>query len=61
MWVHGSIAYTCQDPWIQNKTVRENILWGRPYDEETYLKTLKVCELEQDMKVRSLPSEEHHH
>ena len=31
--VAGSIGYAAQDPWIQNATLRNNILMGHDYDE----------------------------
>ena len=34
----GGIAYAAQESWIQNETIRENILFGSPYDEERYRK-----------------------
>ena len=33
----GSVAYCPQSAWIQNATVRDNITFGRPFDEETVL------------------------
>ena len=51
--INGSIAYCNQDPWIQNATLRNNILFGNEYNEELYLKILKICALEEDIK--SLP------
>ena len=30
--VLGSIAYVAQQAWIQNANVKENILYGHPYD-----------------------------
>jgi ATP-binding cassette subfamily C (CFTR/MRP) protein 1 len=32
--VEGGIAYCQQDPWIQCMTLRDNILFGSPYDED---------------------------
>jgi len=32
------IAYAAQETWVQNDTIRENILYGLPYDEERYKK-----------------------
>lgn len=43
-------AYAPQVPWMQSKTIRENILFGSPYDEEKYMKVLKLCQLESDLK-----------
>lgn len=38
-------------PWIQNKTIRENILFGLPIDEERYNRTIKICELSRDLEI----------
>lgn len=43
--VNGSIAYCCQDPWIQNISIRENILFGCKYDVRFYWKIIEACEL----------------
>lgn len=32
--IAGSVAYTAQDPWIQNMTLRDNILMGEEMDED---------------------------
>jgi len=47
--VLGEIAYTSQDSWIQNVTLRDNILMGRPYDELYYNLTLEACALKSDL------------
>ncbi|KAI8873555.1 P-loop containing nucleoside triphosphate hydrolase protein [Ramicandelaber brevisporus] len=51
MSINGSLAYCTQQSWIQNATVRDNILFGRPYDEERYRKVIKICALERDLKT----------
>lgn len=38
----GSIAYVPQQAWIQNATVKENILFGQPLDPKRYARTIKV-------------------
>ncbi|KAK9466533.1 P-loop containing nucleoside triphosphate hydrolase protein [Lipomyces arxii] len=48
--IGGSVAY-CPQPWIQNSTLMDNILFGRPYDEERYNRVIKDCALERDLKV----------
>ncbi|KAK7203382.1 ABC multidrug transporter [Myxozyma melibiosi] len=48
--IGGKIAY-CPQPWIQNSTLRENILFGREYDEDKYKQILKACALEHDVEV----------
>lgn len=30
--VNGTIAYASQIPWIMNDTIKNNILFGLPYD-----------------------------
>ncbi len=40
--VGGSVAYTAQDPWIQNSSLRNNVLMGQPFEEERYWRTIKV-------------------
>jgi ABC-type multidrug transport system fused ATPase/permease subunit len=34
----GGVAYAAQEAWVQNETIRDNILFGSPYDEERYQK-----------------------
>lgn len=47
--VRGSIAYCEQAAWIQNMTLRDNILFGRPYDVQRYQSVLSACALEADL------------
>ncbi|CAK7272308.1 hypothetical protein SEPCBS119000_005053 [Sporothrix epigloea] len=48
-----SIAYIAQIPWIENATIRENIIFGLPVDEERYKKTIEVCALTKDLEMLS--------
>lgn len=54
VFVGGSVAYCSQQPWIQNMTVRENILFGRPYEFQKYQKVIDACALTADLA--SLPA-----
>lgn len=38
-------------PWIQNASVRENILFGCPFDAKKYERVLKACCLDADMTI----------
>nr|AJD79132.1 ABCC3 [Pectinophora gossypiella] len=48
--VHGKVSYACQEAWLFPSTVRENILFGQPYDAEKYKKVCRTCALEKDFK-----------
>ncbi|KAF8558202.1 ABC transporter [Imleria badia] len=50
----GSVAYCAQTAWIQNATIRENICFGRPFEEERYWKAVRDSCLEPDLQM--LPS-----
>jgi ABC-type bacteriocin/lantibiotic exporter with double-glycine peptidase domain len=45
------VSYVQQQPWIQNKSIKNNILFGMPYDEEKYKETIKICELKRDLQI----------
>jgi len=47
----GSIAIVEQEPTIFAGTFRENVTFGKPYDEEFYKKVVKACNLESDLKL----------
>ncbi|XP_074152159.1 ATP-binding cassette sub-family C member 2 [Sminthopsis crassicaudata] len=47
----GSIAYVPQQSWIQNGSVKDNILFGSPLDEERYYQVLEACALLTDLKI----------
>lgn len=49
--INGSISYVQQSPWIQNKTIKDNILFGRPFDSQKYRKVIKICELTRDLEI----------
>lgn len=47
------IAIVTQDPWIQHGTIRDNILFGKPYDATKYRDVLEVCALTADLRMLS--------
>ncbi|QRV86003.1 ABC transporter transmembrane region [Ceratobasidium sp. AG-Ba] len=47
----GGIAYAAQEAWIQNETIRNNILFGSEYDEERYNAVISQCALERDLSL----------
>ncbi|KAG2113689.1 ABC transporter type 1, transmembrane domain-containing protein, partial [Suillus clintonianus] len=47
----GGVAYAAQESWVQNETIRDNILFGAPYDEIRYKTVLHQCALERDLTL----------
>ncbi|CAK5284084.1 unnamed protein product, partial [Mycena citricolor] len=51
---HGNahaISYVAQIPWLENASIRNNILFGTPMDEERYRRVLFSCALLPDLEV----------
>ncbi|KAJ2553378.1 hypothetical protein EV175_002965 [Coemansia sp. RSA 1933] len=48
-----NIAYVAQEAWLRNATIRENILFGEPYNKERYEEVLRVCALKPDLRILS--------
>ena len=46
----GSLVYVPQLAWVFSGTIRENILFGEPYDELKYTKVINACALTEDIK-----------
>ena len=47
----GSLAYVPQQAWIQNLTLKDNILFSKPLDEAKYQELLEACALKQDLDI----------
>lgn len=52
--VFGSIAYVGQECYCLVGTIKENILFGSPWDKQKYAKVLSVCALEEDLAALPL-------
>ncbi|KAK7205781.1 P-loop containing nucleoside triphosphate hydrolase protein [Myxozyma melibiosi] len=46
-----SVAYCAQQAWILNDTIRNNILFGRPMDEDRYRRVIYACALARDLEI----------
>uniref|UniRef100_A0A8C3TA56 ATP binding cassette subfamily C member 3 n=1 Tax=Chelydra serpentina TaxID=8475 RepID=A0A8C3TA56_CHESE len=55
--VKGSVAYVPQQAWIQNATLKDNILFGQQHNEQKYQNVLEACALKTDLEV--LPGGDH--
>ncbi|KAH9829649.1 uncharacterized protein C8Q71DRAFT_887891 [Rhodofomes roseus] len=47
----GGVAYAAQESWVQNETIRDNILFGAPYEERRYQTVLEQCALKRDLEL----------
>lgn len=52
LYIRGqNIAYCPQEAWIMNQSIKENILFGRRFDQVAYIKTVEACQLLPDFKI----------
>jgi ABC-type Mn2+/Zn2+ transport system ATPase subunit len=47
----GRVGYCPQTAWIQNSTLKENILFGQPFDEQKYKDVIYHCCLTRDLEI----------
>ena len=47
----NGVAYAAQESWVQNETIRENILFGSEFDEARYRKVIHQCGLTKDLTL----------
>ncbi|KAJ3748238.1 multidrug resistance-associated ABC transporter [Lentinula raphanica] len=51
-WIIRKVcAYVPQSAWLRNASIKENILFNLPFDEERYRKTMEACALVSDMEI----------
>lgn len=51
-WIlSGAVAYVGQTPWLESASLRDNILFGLPFDEKRYNIVLDVCALKKDIEI----------
>ncbi|GAN05655.1 multidrug resistance-associated ABC transporter [Mucor ambiguus] len=46
-----ALAYASQTAWLQNASIRDNILFGLPCVESRYRETLTACALDKDLEI----------
>ena len=49
--IRGKAAYVAQEAFIQNLSVRDNILFGAPFDQERYDQVVEACSLTSDFAL----------
>jgi ATP-binding cassette subfamily C (CFTR/MRP) protein 1 len=47
----GYVSYCAQTPWVVNDTVRDNVLFGRDFDEDRYNEVVSACALVDDLAI----------
>ncbi|OWT36272.1 ATP-binding cassette transporter [Cryptococcus neoformans] len=45
------VSYAAQESWCTSDSVRDNILFGEPFEESRYWKVISACGLEPDLKL----------
>ena len=45
------MAYVAQQAWIQNSTLRDNILFCKEYQQKKYEGTIEACALKTDLEI----------
>lgn len=48
---NGRIAYIPQQAWIQNSSLKSNILFGKNLDEKAYNRVVDACALKPDLEM----------
>ncbi|XP_031594894.2 canalicular multispecific organic anion transporter 1 [Oreochromis aureus] len=49
--IQGSLAFVPQQAWIQNATLRDNILFGSPHEEKRFKEVIQACALAPDLEL----------
>jgi ABC-type multidrug transport system fused ATPase/permease subunit len=49
--VNGEISYVSQISWIENDTLKNNVLFNQPYESEKYDKIIEISELKPDLEM----------
>ncbi len=49
--INGDIFYVPQEPWIFPGTIKQNILFGKPYDQQKFNEVIEMCALNRDIKT----------
>ncbi|ODV92295.1 hypothetical protein CANCADRAFT_30494 [Tortispora caseinolytica NRRL Y-17796] len=47
----NSVAYCAQQAWLFNDTIKNNILFSAPFDEDRYSKVVEACALQRDFDI----------
>ena len=46
-----AVSYAAQMPWLRHQSIKDNILFGQPMDEERYNDVVECCALRPDLEI----------
>jgi ABC-type transport system involved in cytochrome bd biosynthesis fused ATPase/permease subunit len=46
-----AISYAAQSPWLRHQSIKDNIIFGQPFDEERYNDVVECCALRPDLDI----------
>ena len=49
--VDATVSYVAQTAWVQSMSLRENVIFGRPFDEDSYHQALEAACMEKDIAL----------
>lgn len=49
--VNGKLSYASQEPWLFEGNIRDNILFGQPFNKSKYEEVINVCALQRDLNI----------
>jgi len=49
--INGEISYVSQMSWIENDTLKNNVLFNKPFESEKYSKIIEISELKPDLEM----------
>ncbi|GAA5897295.1 hypothetical protein JCM8208_003781 [Rhodotorula glutinis] len=49
--LYDGVAYAAQLPWLQHDSIRNNILFGSPFEQERYDQVIEACALQADLEM----------
>nr|CAD7203093.1 unnamed protein product [Timema douglasi] len=49
-FLKGKLSYACQDSWVFGSTIRQNIVFGSPFNQKRYDEVVAVCALLPDIE-----------
>ena len=46
-----TVSFAAQTPWLQHQSIKENILFGSPFEPDRYAAVLDACALRPDLAI----------